>query len=69
MSAGDDERLYRVYEDESGFRVMDESGQTIVTCRDKRSAEHYASILQRAYNTGYRYGFRAAKRGGTGREG
>ncbi len=69
MSAGDDDRLYRVYEDDSGFRVVDDSDQTIVTCRDKRSAEHYATILQRAYNQGYRIGFRAAKGSVPGREG
>ena len=66
MSSGDDEQVYRVYEDESGFRVMDDNGQTVVTCRDKRSAEHYATLLQRAYNKGYRAGFRLARRGAPG---
>ena len=58
-----DEDAYEVSEDEAGFRVQDAAGVNIMTCRDRRSAEHYAVLLNRAFRKGYKLGFRVARRG------
>ena len=59
----DDEDAYEVREDAAGFQVRDAAGANIMTCRDRRSAEHYAVLLNRAFRKGYKLGFRAARRG------
>ncbi|MCO6457114.1 MAG: hypothetical protein J5I93_17600 [Pirellulaceae bacterium] len=66
MSMADDERPYAIDQDETGYRVLDDTGQVVIRCRERASAEHYAELLTRAYRKGYRLGFRAARRGSDG---
>lgn len=57
----DEQEAYEVVQEDAGFRVRDETGMSIMTCRDRGSAEHYASLLNRAYRKGYKAGYRAAR--------
>ena len=58
----DDEQPYRVVAETDEFRVTDSDSRVIMTCKDNRSAEHYAALLTQAFQQGYRTGFRDAKR-------
>jgi hypothetical protein len=58
----EEQDAYEVAEDERGFHVRDSSGMTIMTCRDRRSADHYATLLDKAYRKGFKAGYRAGRR-------
>ena len=57
-----DEHAYHVVEESGKFRVIDPQGQSIMVCHDDQSADHYASMLTKAFRQGYRTGFRDARR-------
>jgi hypothetical protein len=57
-----EESSYQVEQREDVFKVLSPSGMTIMDCRDRHSAEHYAVLLTEAYRIGFRSGFRAGKR-------
>ena len=59
----DDDDPYYVQQDDAGFRVRDDNEVTLMTCSDRRSAEHYATLLNRAYRKGFKAGFREARHG------
>ncbi|ANM29917.1 hypothetical protein ABI59_10530 [Acidobacteria bacterium Mor1] len=59
--ADDASRPYRVESDGEGYAVVDDEGTTILTLRDARSAGHYAELLSRAFDRGYRRGRREAR--------
>jgi hypothetical protein len=53
---------YQVSATPGRFEVQDESGRTLVVCRDESSATDYAVLLSEAYRRGYKAGYRQAKR-------
>jgi len=53
-----DEVPYVVVHADGRFRIVDQSGRTIMTCRDRGSAEHYAELLISAFESGLRAGRR-----------
>lgn len=53
---------YHVEPDGEGFQVVNESGRQMVACANCDNAEHYAALLNQAYQHGYKAGYRAAKR-------
>ena len=57
----DDEPPYRVVPEADQFQVTDHDDHVIMTCRDNRSAEHYAALLTQAFRRGYRAGYRDSK--------
>jgi hypothetical protein len=52
---------YEVIEQDHQFAVLSPSGLTIVQCRDSMNAQHYATLLNQAYRSGYKEGFRQGK--------
>lgn len=56
------ESPYRAESDENRFRVVDESGRVELECGSLASAEHYAALLNQAFQRGFKAGYRAAKR-------
>jgi hypothetical protein len=54
---------YRVESTESQFRVVDESGRTVLSTGNRENAEQYAAMLNQAFQRGFKSGYRAAKRG------
>jgi hypothetical protein len=36
------------------FQVINQSGRTIMSCSDRDSAEHYADLLNSAFDAGFR---------------
>lgn len=59
----DDREAYRVVATEQQFDVVSASDQVVMSCRDSRSANHYATLLNQAFRAGYTAGFRDAKHG------
>ena len=55
---------YVVRERNGKFEVADRAGQTCFVCSDAHSAGHYANILNRAFESGYKAGYRQAKEDG-----
>ena len=53
---------YSVKEQNSRFEVCAASGRTILVCEDEGSASHYASLLNEAYHSGYKVGYRDGRR-------
>ncbi len=53
---------YRVAPDGDRFRVDSGSGLNILTVGDAQSAAHYCELLNRAFLSGYREGWRDARR-------
>ena len=63
MMDSSDVEKYRVVGHSDKFEVRAPSGQTIMVCTDKASASHYADLLQRAFDVGYKQGFRQGRSG------
>jgi hypothetical protein len=56
-----DESVYRVEPTQERFSVLDESNRVIVVCRDKGSAEQYATLLNAAFRKGFKAGYSQGK--------
>jgi len=56
-----DEDAYTIKQQDQSFVIQDDSGRTIVTARDRGSAETYAVLLNEAYRKGYKDGYRQGK--------
>ena len=52
---------YAVEQDDGKFAVVSATGMNILQCSDRRSAEHYVDLLNKAYRAGYKAGYRAAR--------
>ena len=59
----DDQETYRVVATEQQFDVVSASDRVVMSCRDSRSANHYATLLNQAFRAGHKAGFRDAKHG------
>ena len=56
MSASLDDNLpaYIVNPVDTKFDLVDRTGRTILSCRDRPSAEHHASLMNAAFERGYK---------------
>ena len=55
------EKAYRVFCDSDKYNVTNEFNRIILECRDEGSAQHYATLLNQAYELGYKKGFKEAR--------
>jgi hypothetical protein len=60
VEAGEN-RPYRCRQQGDRYRVEDAGGNCVMECADRLSAEHYADLLGKAYASGYKAGYRAAR--------
>ena len=49
---------YSVEENNDKHRVVDRSGLTILQCAGFQSAMHYATLMNQAFEVGYKAGYR-----------
>jgi len=50
-----DQKLPYITQEQDGkINVVDKTGRTLVSCRDKQNAEHYAALMNQAYAAGLR---------------
>ena len=56
---GAEEDPYVVVSADERFFVVNQSGRTIMTCADSGSANHYADLLNSAFESGFRAGRRS----------
>ena len=52
---------YAVFEKDGRYSVATGADSAVMICSDRRSAEHYAQLLNAAFNAGYKAGFHAAR--------
>ena len=57
----ENETIYRVISAEDKFQVIDNKQQTIIECRDETNAHHYAVLLNKAYASGYKTGYKIGR--------
>ena len=61
----DENSPYQIIEQDDLFMVQDVRGEgqanTILALRDRRNAEHYLTLLNKAYMAGYKAGFKEGK--------
>ncbi|MEL7449909.1 MAG: hypothetical protein AAFN78_11920 [Pseudomonadota bacterium] len=58
-----DTPAYTCVEADGRFEVRAESGKCMVVTADRHNAEHYATLLNEAWRSGFRQGYRDARRG------
>jgi len=51
-------KVYAVLEHDQRFEICNASLRVVMVCGDRGSAEHYALLLNEAYESGYKTGFR-----------
>ena len=57
----DSDQTYSILQQNNAYCVTDPTGRTLITCPSAPTAEHYADLLNKAYQNGYRAGYKAAK--------
>ncbi len=57
----DSETVYSVELVGDQYEVHRNTGRVILSCRDEGSAQHYAVLLNQAFDAGFKAGFRAAR--------
>ena len=50
-------KAYSVSVDNALYLVVNKAKRTILECRDEGSAQHYATLLNQAYEVGYKQGY------------
>jgi hypothetical protein len=55
------EQIYQVVKQQNAYTVADSSNRTVVTCHNELNAQHYAELLNKAYERGYKAGYKAGK--------
>jgi hypothetical protein len=58
----DPQHYYQVVSQQGLYQVVDATNRTIIECRDEANAQHYAVLLNKAYDLGYKTGFSARKK-------
>ena len=53
---------YVVEQKDNKHGVIDRSGRTILQCADAQNAMHYASLMNQAFEVGYKAGYRDANK-------
>jgi hypothetical protein len=61
MKPEEDEPVFRVLADQGGFLVVDAARLTVMVCRDAGSADQYATLLNQAYQKGFKAGYRKGR--------
>lgn len=61
MGERGDQPAYHTVAADDRFEVRATSGKCMVVCRDRTNAEHYAVILNEAWQAGFRQGRRSAR--------
>ena len=56
----DPSHAYSVEEKDDTHRVVDRSGRTILQCAGLQNAMHYATLMNQAFEVGYKAGYRDA---------
>ena len=51
---------YAIDADDAG-RVVDSNGSTVIECQDSLNARHYVELLNRAYRSGFKAGYREGR--------
>jgi len=59
----DNAKAYQVRKNSDRYHVTNEFDRVILECRDEGSARHYATLLNQAYELGYKKGFKIARSG------
>ncbi|MEM9056433.1 MAG: hypothetical protein AAGD86_03085 [Pseudomonadota bacterium] len=59
-----DETPYTCKAADGRFEVRSASGICVVVCNDRHNAEHYATLLNAAWQAGYKRGYRDASTDG-----
>jgi hypothetical protein len=64
MAKPQDDRTpaYSVDEKDDTHRVVDRSGRTILQCAGAQNAMHYATLMNQAFEVGYKAGYRDANK-------
>ena len=64
MAKPQDDRTpaYSVEEKDDTHRVVDRSGRTILQCAGAQNAMHYATLMNQAFEVGYKAGYRDANK-------
>ncbi len=61
MNPDQQDRLYKVQKTDDGkFLVLNGTDRTIMNCHDIQSANHYMSLLNEAFKSGYKSGLHDA---------
>ncbi|MGD8591982.1 MAG: hypothetical protein PVF82_04075 [Gammaproteobacteria bacterium] len=55
------EQFYQVVKQQDVYAVVDSSKRTAVTCQNQLNAQHYAELLNKAYQRGYKAGYKSGK--------
>ena len=61
MDSPDRKKTYSVKFVTDHFEVNNATGRVIMSCSDEHSAQHYAVMLNQAFDAGYKSGYRAAR--------
>jgi len=64
MSANDDKPIigYSLAKKNGQFEIRNKSERSIMVCRDQASAAHYLSLLNEAFQAGYKSGYRDGRK-------
>lgn len=57
----DESSPYQVQAQDGSYRVVDAAGNTVCNCGTMDNAQHYAALMNQAYQRGYKAGYRAGK--------
>ncbi len=55
------ETAYRVHHGGDKYKITNEFDRVILECRDQGSAQHYATLLNQAYELGYKKGVKETR--------
>jgi len=58
----DSSPAYVVEENDNKHSVVDRSGRTILQCAGVQNAMHYATLMNQAFEVGYKAGYRDANK-------
>ncbi len=53
---------YNLSKKNEQFEINNKEGRTIMACRDQTSASHYLSLLNEAFQMGYKSGYRDGRK-------
>ena len=53
---------YSVVASERGYEIRRDNGYAVLLCHSEESAQQYVTLLNQAFDAGYKAGFRKARR-------
>jgi hypothetical protein len=63
----DESVTYRITAHDGRYRLVNAEGNTLLECQDEASARHYAELMNKAWRSGFRAGYREGKQAGSGK--